>query len=53
MLTSIGLLFVKARQLLDRIPTAGPALTILPAVSAGVIMMLGIVITMGALAQIR
>jgi ABC-type nickel/cobalt efflux system permease component RcnA len=50
-LTTVGLLFVKARQLLDRVPTAGPLMKILPAGSALVIMILGIGITVNALAQ--
>ena len=50
-LTTIGLLFVKARQLLDRVPTAGPLMKILPAASALVIMILGVGITVNALAQ--
>jgi ABC-type nickel/cobalt efflux system permease component RcnA len=50
-LTTIGLMFVKARQLLDRVPTAGPLMRILPAFSAFVIMILGIGISIGALAQ--
>jgi ABC-type nickel/cobalt efflux system permease component RcnA len=50
-LTTIGLMFVKARQLLDRVPTAGPLMRILPAVSAFIIMILGIGISIGALAQ--
>ena len=50
-LTAIGLLFVKARQLLDRVPTAGPVMKILPAASAFVIMILGTGITVSALAQ--
>jgi ABC-type nickel/cobalt efflux system permease component RcnA len=50
-LTSIGLLFVKARQLLDRVPTAGPLMKILPVASALVIMILGVGITVNALAQ--
>ena len=50
-LTTIGLLFVKARQLLDRVPTAGPLMRILPAVSAFIIMILGIGISISALAQ--
>ena len=50
-LTTIGLMFVKARQLLDRVSTAGPLIKILPAFSAFVIMILGIGISIGALAQ--
>jgi ABC-type nickel/cobalt efflux system permease component RcnA len=50
-LTTIGLLFVKARQLFDRVPTAGPLMKILPAASALVIMILGVGITVNALAQ--
>ena len=50
-LTAIGLLFVKARQLLNRVPTAGPVMKILPAASAFVIMILGTGITVNALAQ--
>jgi ABC-type nickel/cobalt efflux system permease component RcnA len=51
-LTTIGLLFVKARQLLNRVPTAGPIMKILPAISALVIMILGIAITINALGQV-
>ena len=50
-LTTIGLLFVKARQILNRVPTAGPLMKILPAASALVIMILGVGITVNALAQ--
>lgn len=50
-LTTIGLLFVKARQLADRIPTAGPVIRVLPAVSALVIMILGAAITFTAWQQ--
>ena len=47
-LTGIGLLFIKARQLADRISYAGPVIRILPAVSALVIMILGAGITANA-----
>lgn len=50
-LTIIGLLFVKARQFADRIPTAGPVIRVLPAVSALVIMLLGAGITITAWQQ--
>ena len=51
-LTAIGMAFVKARQLLNRVPTAGPVLNRLPVASAFVIMLLGAGITLNAFGQI-
>jgi ABC-type nickel/cobalt efflux system permease component RcnA len=51
-LTGIGLMFVKARQLADRISSAGPVIRVLPAVSASVIMVLGIGIALNACRQL-
>jgi ABC-type nickel/cobalt efflux system permease component RcnA len=51
-LTAIGLLFIKARTLLDRLPISGPAMRFLPVVTAAVIMVLGAAITTRALAQV-
>ena len=51
-LTAIGMAFVKARQLLNRVPTAGPVLKRLPVASAFVIMLLGAGIILNAFGQI-
>jgi ABC-type nickel/cobalt efflux system permease component RcnA len=51
-LTAIGLLFVKARTLLDRLPISGPVMRFLPVATAAVIMVLGFAITTRALAQV-
>lgn len=51
-LTCMGILFVKERQLMDRIQTTGQLLKLLPALSALVIMVLGIGIIMNALTQV-
>jgi ABC-type nickel/cobalt efflux system permease component RcnA len=51
-LTGIGLLFVKARQFADRIPSAGSVMRLLPAISAFVIIAIGIGIALNAMRQI-
>jgi hypothetical protein len=51
-LTIIGLLFVRARTFLNRLPIGTPAMRLLPAATAVVIMVLGLMITASALTQI-
>ncbi len=48
-LTSVGLLVVYARRFVDRVPAGGRAVRLLPAFSAGVITVLGVVLTLRAL----
>lgn len=51
-LTCIGLLFVKARRLLEKLPLGSPLMTLLPIATALVIMVLGVGIMVKALPQI-
>lgn len=50
-LTLIGIALVKARDLFDRLPMQRTWLRVLPVISAGVVTLAGVVITVGALAQ--
>ncbi len=50
-LTGIGILLVHAQKLFDRLPASGPLLRVLPVASALIITLLGLGITVQALAQ--
>lgn len=50
-LTVIGLLFLKGKQVLSRYSVTGPLLRFLPTVSASVILILGLLITLNAVMQ--
>jgi len=52
-LTAVGLLFVKGSRLLQRVPQAGIWMRVLPAVSALVILVIGIGLTAQAVMNIR
>jgi hypothetical protein len=52
-LTAVGLLFVKGSRLLQRVPQAGIWMRVLPAVSALVILVIGIGLTAQAVMKIR
>jgi ABC-type nickel/cobalt efflux system permease component RcnA len=51
-LTGIGLLLVYARRFFERMRTDSPIMRLLPAVSAGVILLAGLIITAQAFAQL-
>jgi nickel/cobalt exporter len=50
-LTAIGLLLVYAGRLFDRLPTEGRLLRALPVVSAGLVTLAGVAITLQALGE--